>query len=602
MLKETSQTSTKHEFTIKGIPASPGIAFGPVLIYTEPILAPELRLILQNQIPQELERFRKAIETSKEYLTNVYEETIKNYGNEFGDLLHTQIMLLEDRIFLDEVEQLIKEKLYDAPYSTFIVFRNKKEHFLQLKDEYFRDRAFDIQNLKRLVLRNMLGKKLEIIVKENSIVAADNLTPADTIRLHHKKILGFCTNVGGKNSHTAIIARSLGVPAVVGTEFITNVCNPDDNLIVDGNDGIIIVNPTDSTTKYFHRKQNKFLVIEKDYLKKTKQPTNTADGHKRYVYANIELIEELKQVKASGAEGIGLYRTEGLFLDKSSLPSEENQVHEYTKIAETMKPHTVVIRTLDVGGDKLFSEFVGIPERNPFLGWRAIRFCLDHKEIFIPQLKAILRSNIYKNIKVLIPMVSSLEEIHQFKEVFAEAKQILIAEGKKFCDDIQIGMMVEIPSAAIMAESFSSEVDFFSIGTNDLIQYTIAVDRANEKISRLYNHFHPALLCLIKNVIDVGKKTNTPVTMCGEMAGDPIAVPLLLGMGLVYFSANHCVIPEIKDVIRHVSLKDCESLYSKIKKLTTSGEVKKNCEDFFSQKFSQKNLDLIKNNNLVPKG
>ncbi len=602
MKKRISKSTIKHEIAVKGIPASPGIAIGPVVIYTEPILNPEVRIIPKNRIKEEIKRFKKAIHDSRVYLSKVYDETVKNYGQEFADVINTQIAILDDKVFLAEVEQLIREKQYDAPYSTFEVFRQKKEYLLSLSDEYFRDRAFDVQSLKFLILRNLLGKKLEFILKKNSIVIADNLTPADTIQLHRKNILGFCTNVGGKNSHTAIIARSLGVPAVVGTEIITDICHPGDAVALDGNDGIIIVNPSKETIEAYRKKQNQFLIFGKSLLKKADKPAQTTDGKHIKVYANIEFEEELDQVIKSGAEGIGLYRTEGLYLNRNSFPSEDQQVENYLKIAKAMSPRTVIIRTLDIGGDKLLPEYLGMPERNPFLGWRAIRFCLDHKEIFIPQLKAILKSNIYRNVQILLPMVSSIEEIHQFKEVFEETKKVLESEGKEFNPDIKIGMMVEIPSAALMAESFAKEIDFFSIGTNDLTQYTLAVDRANEKISHLYNHFHPALLQLIKHVVDIGKSTNTPVSMCGEMAGDPVAVPLLLGMGMDHLSAAHIAIPEIKNVIRHLSLKECESLYEEVKKLHTASDIQKTCEDFFRKIFTDYYVPINNNNEKSSKG
>jgi len=587
MIKNVLEEEQKHEIAIKGIPASPGIAIGPAFLFTEPTFTPEMRRVSRKNVEREIARFKRAVQTSREYLQKIYDETAHNYGEEFAEVIQTQIAILEDKIFLDEVEQLIQDKHFDAAYATFKVFRSKKEHFLQLSDEYFRDRALDVQNLKRLVLKHLLGKRLDIRYKSNSIVVADNLSPADTIRLHHKKILGFCTNFGGKNSHTAIIARSLGVPAVVGTEYITNIVSPRDQLILDGNDGIVIVNPGADTIQAYQKKQQKFLIVENSLLKKAKLPAQTLDGKRIEVLANIEFVEELEQIVKSGAEGIGLYRTEGLFLSKDGLPTEDLQAEKYLKIARKMKPKMVVVRTLDVGGDKILPDLVGIHERNPFLGWRAIRFCLDHKEIFITQIKAILRANIYGNLHILLPMVSAIDEVRQFKIVLEESKQILEKEKKEFGADIKIGMMVEIPSAAILAEQFAREVDFFSIGTNDLIQYTLAVDRANEKIAHLYNHFHPALLQLIKQVIDVGLKTGTPVGMCGEMAGDPVAVPLLLGMGLKHFSAAHIMIPEIKNVIRNVTLEQCQQLYQETKNLITASEVQKACETFYARIFQE---------------
>lgn len=587
MIKNVIEEDQKHEIAIKGIPASPGIAIGPAFLFTEPTFTPEMRRVSRKNVEREIARFKKAIQTSREYLKKIYDETAHNYGEEFAEVIQTQIAILDDKIFLDEVEQLIRDKHFDAAYATFKVFRSKKEHFLQLSDEYFRDRALDVQNLKRLVLKHLLGKRLDIRYRSNSIVVADNLSPADTIRLHHKKILGFCTNFGGKNSHTAIIARSLGVPAVVGTEYITNIVSPRDQLILDGNDGIVIVNPGADTIQEYQKKQQKFLIVENSLLKKAKLPAQTLDGERIEVLANIEFVEELEQIVKSGAEGIGLYRTEGLFLSKDGLPTEDLQTEKYLTIAREMKPKMVVVRTLDVGGDKILPDLVGIPERNPFLGWRAIRFCLDHKEIFITQIKAILRANIYSNLHILLPMVSSIEEVRQFKTVLKESIQILKKEKKEFGADIKIGMMVEIPSAAILAEAFAREVDFFSIGTNDLIQYTLAVDRANERIAHLYNHFHPALLQLIKHVIDVGIKNGKPVGMCGEMAGDPVAVPLLLGMGLKHFSAAHIMIPEIKNVIRNVTLKQCQQLYRETQNLITASEVQKACETFYAQIFQE---------------
>jgi phosphotransferase system enzyme I (PtsI) len=590
----------KPEITLKGIPASPGIAIGPVYIHHELSYEPELQIIADQNIEHEIKVFRKAINASRNYLKKTYRESDKKYGQDFTDILQVQISILEDEIFLNEVEQLISEKNFNAAYATFKVFRSKKEHFLRLSDEYLRERALDIQNLKRLILRKMLGKKTAFNFKKPCLVVADNVSPADIIKLHHKKTLGFCTNVGGKNSHAAIVARSLGVPAVVGTEFITNMVKQGDELILDGSDGIIIINPTQERIESYSEKRQDFTIHESDLLQTAVEPALTLDGKEIQVMGNIEFAEELEQLKKSGAEGIGLYRTEGLFLSGATLPSENYQTEQYIKFAEAVKPAEVIIRTLDVGGDKLLPELVGLAENNPFLGWRAIRFCLDHKEIFIPQLKAILRANLHNNMKLLLPMISSIEEIHQVKQILLEVKEILSSEGKEFNPDIELGMMVEIPSAAIMIEDFQSEVDFFSIGTNDLVQYTMAVDRANEKISHLYNHFHPALIALIKKVIEVGKENQKLVSLCGEMAGDPVAIPLLIGMGLDNLSVAHYAIPEIKDVIRHITLEDCKKLYSDVINCKTASKSQYLCELFYSEIFTVPH-DLTNNNRDVYK-
>jgi phosphotransferase system enzyme I (PtsI) len=576
----------RPETTLKGIAASPGIAIGPVYIHQEVTYEPELRIIPDKDVENEIQLFRSAIKSSLNYLKKIYRESDKKYGKEFADIVQVQISILEDRFFLEEVESMIRQKNYNAAYATFVVFRHKKEHFLELSDEYFRERAFDIQNLKRLIIKKLLGKKTNFNFKRESIVVSDNVNPADLIKMHHKKTLGFCTNAGGKNSHTAIVARSLGVPAVVGTEYITNLVKKGDNLILDGGEGIIIINPGSETIQEYLNKQQKVISLEQNLLVDADKPAFTKDKKRIYVMGNVEFVEELEQLAKSGAEGIGLYRTEGLFLSGTSLPTEEIQTENYLSFAEAAYPNQVIIRTLDVGGDKLLPELVSLPEKNPFLGWRAIRFCLDHKKIFIPQIKAILRANQKKNIKLLLPMISSIEEIHQFKRILNEAIDNLEAEGKAFNKDIPIGMMVEIPSAAILIEQFLDEVDFFSIGTNDLIQYTLAVDRANEKISHLYSHFHPALLHLIKTVVDQCQKKGKEVTMCGEMAADPVAIPLLIGMGLEKISAAHFIIPEIKKVIRLLNTTDCKKLFAKVRELKTAIECQKICENYYANMFS----------------
>ncbi len=594
-------TKRKPELFLKGIPASPGIAIGPVFLYRDQTLEPEMQIISDEELSEEIKRFRKAIKDSRDYLKKIHKETDKKYGKDFSDIIQIQIAILDDKIFLQEVEQMISQNHYNAAFATFKVFQKKKEYFLRLSDEYLRDRALDIQALKRLILKKLLGKKTDIRYKKKSILVADNINPADIIRLHHKDILGFCTNLGGKNSHTAIVARSLGVPAVVGTEFITSAVKGGDQIILDGNEGMLVINPHSETVLSYQERQKKFLILEKDLLRDAQKPALSREGKKIEVMANLEFLEELNQLKKSGAEGIGLFRTEGLFLSGSSLPSEDLQTENYLKFAGAAAPHDVVIRTLDVGGDKLMPDLADSPESNPFLGWRAIRFCLDHKEIFIPQLKAILRANKFGNIKLLLPMVSAVEEIHQFKSILREAVEILKSERKKYNSNIPVGIMIEIPSAAILIEHYLQEVDFFSIGTNDLIQYTLAVDRTNEKVSYLYSHYHPALLNLIKKVIDAGKAGKKQVTMCGEMAADPVAVPLLIGMGLESFSVTQHMVPEIKNVIRHISTSECEQLYNEIREKKTAGEIQALCENFYSRIFTISHQTLQGNNNMEVK-
>ena len=398
----------RSNIIVEGIPASAGISIGPVFLYYQHTLEPELQPIAAESVEKEVQKFHKAIEESREYLNKIHQETDQRYGRDFAEIVQIQISILDDSIFLNEVEQLIREKFYNADYAIYKVFQLKKEHFLRLSDEYFRERALDIQNLKRLILKNLLGKKAEIEPKIKSIIISDNISPAEIIKLHHQDILGFCTDMGGKNSHTAIVARSLGIPAVVGTEYITNIVQEDDTLILDGNKGMIIINPAPATIREYTAKQKKFIIFEKNLFKNAEKPALTRDGRRIQVMGNVEFPEELEFLKKSGAEGIGLYRTEGLFLSGTEIPNEDIQTENYLRFAEALQPQEVIIRTLDVGGDKILPELGSTPEGNPFLGWRAIRFCLDHKEIFLPQLKAILRANKFRNIKLLLPMISSL--------------------------------------------------------------------------------------------------------------------------------------------------------------------------------------------------
>ncbi len=588
MFENGSNRIVRAEIAVKGIPASPGIAIGPVFVYTEPTYDPAPRVVDKREVADETERFKKAIEDSTGYLQKLRRDTLLKYGQEFAEILDIQLSILDDNIFLGEVEQLIRHEQYDAPYATSKIFDTKKERFLKLSDEYFRDRAFDVQSVKRLILKQLMGEKVDLQLRASSIIVADDLSPADTIRLHHRHILGFCTNSGGKNSHTAIVARSLGVPAVVGLDYITNLVQTGDNIILDGNEGIILANPGQHSIEEYTAKQKNFLIISNSLLNQAARPATTTDNKTISVLANIEFVQELDQIKKNGAEGIGLYRTEGLFLSGNGLPSEEEQTAVYTQIATALPDKPVVIRTLDVGGDKVLPALNQFHEQNPFLGWRAIRFCLDHKEIFIPQLKAILRANIHGNIKILLPMISTIREIHEFRKVLSVTKNLLKSEGSKIQSDVDIGIMVEVPSTAIMAHQFAKHVDFFSIGTNDLVQYTMAVDRGNKKIAHLYSHYDPALLQLIKSVIDAGGNAGIPVSMCGEMAGDPYAVPLLLGMGLQSFSASQILIPEVKHIIRNVSIKKCAALYEKVQKYDTRLEIQKACEDFYAKHFTEK--------------
>ncbi|MGH1366481.1 MAG: phosphoenolpyruvate--protein phosphotransferase [Calditrichia bacterium] len=585
MNDQTKDSQTQREIVLKGTAASPGIVLGPVFLHQEEVWIPEKCSISPDQVAREIEIFQKAVRNVQEQLGIAFKKMSQQYGDDLAEVLLMQLGLLEDKYFLGEVETAIEEKLLEASYATFVIFRQKKEMFLEMSDEYFKDRAFDIQSLKKLLINEINDSFSAIDLQEPAVVIAANLSPSDTVHLHQQKVLGFVTNAGGKNSHTAIVARSLGVPAVVGIHNATEATRFARRVVIDGGSGKVILNPTAETIAEFTQLRDQQNSSRAQLLKDASLETRTLDGRRIAIQANIEFEGEMNNVMKVDADGIGLFRTEGIFLDRTDLPSEDEQTEIYRAVAEQMHPHEVVIRTLDIGGDKILPDLIRAGEDNPFLGWRAIRFWLDHKTGFLAQFKAILRANTLGNIKILLPMVSGLEEIFQIKELFEEAKQQLRDRGLSINEDIPIGMMIEIPSAVVMADMFAAEVDFFSVGTNDLVQYTLAVDRGNEKISRLYSHFHPAILRMLKQVSEAAARANIPVTVCGEMAGDPAALPLLLAMDYTSLSASNMVIPGMKKIVRELAIKDCLELHNQLLTLQTSQEIEKQAVAFVAERF-----------------
>lgn len=586
MKKHPGDNSLTREIVFEGIAASPGIVIGPCFLFLESAWEPEAADVPRSRISAEIKIFRNAVHKVHARLKNSYEAVCQQLGKEPGEILEMQMAFLEDEIFLREVEDFIKKKRYAAPYAAFVIFRRKKEYFLKLSNEYFRDRAFDIQNLKEMIVKNMLGRDqaVSISIDKPSIVIADNLSPSDTVDLHQQQVLGLATNTGGKNSHTAIVARSLRVPAVVGLKQITKKVKTGDTVILDGNKGKVIVNPGAETIETYREQQRIFCVFEEELLKQSVLQAQTKDGKRIYIHANVEFENEVSHVMGVGADGIGLFRTEGYFLSRREFLSEEEQTRIYLRIAEQMYPRKVIIRTLDIGGDKMFPG-IAEQEENPFLGWRAIRFWLDHKTGFLAQLKAILRANVNGNVQILLPMVSGLGEILQVKELLEEARGVLRREGQKFEESIDLGIMIEIPSVVILADTLARHVDFFSIGTNDLVQYTLAVDRGNTRVAKLYSHFHPAVLRMIKMTLEAGQQANIPVEMCGEMAGDPLAVPLLIAMGFDNLSASPAAIPEIKKIVRELSFAECAAFYGEIKDLAVTGDIVNAVTVFFRKYF-----------------
>ena len=562
---------------LKGIPASPGIAIGKAFLFDTRRIVVSERKIRERGVPKEITRFEEALIKTRREILDIQNKITKEMDSHHAEIFNAHLLVLEDRMLIEEVIDGLKKEHKCVEYIFSKVLDKYIKAFSRIDDEYLKERISDIDDVGKRILKNLLGAKEKSLsgLKQKVIVVAYDLSPSDTATMHKKNVMGFVTDIGGRTSHTAIMAKSLEIPAVVGLEKATSRVKTGDILIVDGAEGAVIINPDKNTLKKYQARHQRFVKFEKILIDLKDEPTRTIDGRKIEVSANIELPEEIDSVIAHGAEGIGLYRTEFLYMNRRDLPDEDEQFESYKKVVTRLSGDSVVVRTLDLGGDKFLSQFEVSHEMNPFLGWRAIRFCLAKPEIFKVQLRAILRASAFGDIKVMFPMISGIEELRQARIILNEAKKELCARDVKFNKDIKVGAMIEIPSAALTCDILAKEADFFSIGTNDLIQYSLAVDRVNEKIAYLYKPIHPAVLRLIKNIIDAGHRSNIWVGMCGEMAGEPGFTLLLLGLGLDEFSMSPVVIPELKYIIRNVKFEDAKELAEKALTLTTVEEVEK---------------------------
>jgi len=575
----------KRSVKLKGIPAAPGVTIGKAhLVDSEEISVRKCK-IRNDDIPQEVSRFRAALSKTRVDILKIKEKITKEMGLEHGEIFSAHLLVIEDIMFIEEVLTRLKKEKVCVEYVFLDVLKKYVNAFSKMDDEYLKERISDISDVGKRILKNLIGAKTRTLsnLTRPVILIAYDLSPSDTATMHKKNVIGFATDIGGRTSHTAIMAKSLEIPAVVGLEEATRSVKNGDTLIVDGIHGVLIVNPDKVTIKKYKTARDKFKKLEKglEFLKDL--PSETKDGHRVVLSANIELPEEIPSIKHHGAEGIGLYRTEYFYMNKEGLPTEEEQYKAYKLVAQKTKPHSTIIRTLDIGGDKFLSQLDVPKEMNPYLGWRAIRFCLAQPDIFKAQLRAILRASAFGRLKIMYPMISSIDELRQANSILEEVKKGLRKKKISFDEEMEIGAMIEVPSAALTSDILSGEVDFFSIGTNDLIQYALAVDRVNEKIAYLYEPAHPAVLRLIKGVIDNGHKSGIWVGMCGEMAGDPSWTLLLLGMGLDEFSTSPIVLPEIKKVIRAVTLKEAKEIAHKALTLTTGKEI----EDYVNSKLKE---------------
>jgi phosphotransferase system enzyme I (PtsI) len=566
---------------LKGIAVSSGIGIGKALLLSKDDISIPHQKISHSEISREIYRLEEALIETRREISDLQSKISKEIGFDHGRIFEAHFLVLEDRVLIEDVIKQIKNKLVNVEYAFSQSVKKYIGTLLKLNDEYLRERVVDIEDISRRVLRAMLKEKAVSLseLQDNVVVVAHDLAPSQTATLPKEKILGFVTDVGGRTSHTAIIARTLGIPAVVGAEIATRDVQSGDKIIVDGSSGYVVIKPTEKIIKEYQKKSTLYAKEVKAIHIPKEVKACTKDGKQIVISANIELPQELSLVKHYGAEGIGLYRTEYIFLGRKDLPSEEEQYEAYAKVAKEVSPSKVIFRTIDIGGDKFLSHPEVPKEMSPFLGWRAIRFCLANPQVFKIQLRAILRASIDKNVRVMFPMISGIEELRQAKKLLDDCKKELRSEGKSFDENISIGAMIEVPSAALTADVLAKESDFFSIGTNDLIQYSLAVDRGNEKVAYLYEPGHPAVLRLVKSVIEAAHANKIWVGMCGEMSGEPIFAFLLLGMGLDSFSMPPPQIPKIKELISNIKLEDARKIVSGVLKIPTSREVERYLQD-----------------------
>ncbi|UUI02034.1 phosphoenolpyruvate--protein phosphotransferase [Oceanobacillus jeddahense] len=562
---------------MNGIAASSGIAIAKVYELKEPELNFDKTSI--DNPETEVERLESALEISRQELEKIKEHTLKELGEEHAEIFSAHLLVLGDPELITPIKDKINDDKVNAEAALDEVATMFIQMFKGMDNEYMRERAADIQDVTKRVMSHLLQVTFPdpALIDEQVIVIAKDLTPSDTAQLNREFVKGFATDIGGRTSHSAIMARSLEIPAVVGTKEITGAVKKDDQIIVDGIEGTVIINPTDEEIKVYEEKQAAFARQQAEWAKLKDEPTFSADGEQVELAANIGTPNDVEGVLNNGGEGVGLYRTEFLYMGNSELPSEDVQFEAYKSVLEKMEDKPVVVRTLDVGGDKEIS-YLDMPhELNPFLGFRAIRFCLENEHVFRPQLRALLRASAYGNLKIMFPMIATLEEFRQAKALLLEEKDNLQNDGVEVSESIEVGIMVEIPSTAVIAKQFAKqfakEVDFFSIGTNDLIQYTMAADRMNEQVSYLYQPYHPAILNLVNNVIEAAHAEGKWAGMCGEMAGDSTAIPLLLALGLDEFSMSATSILPARTQILGLNKKELASLKDQFLSLSTAEEV-----------------------------
>ena len=565
------------ELEFKGVGVSPGIVNGPAFVLAAEEDAVVVRDITAADVPRELARYEQALVATRKQIRELQQRMTESMGKESAEIFEAHLLMLEDRAIYDEIVRMLGTDLKNIEYVLHEVTDRYAQALRNLQDEYLSERAVDVRDIARRMLRNLTGRSSSALaeISEPCIIIAHDLSPTETAGLNKHKVLGFATDLGSPTSHTAIMARALGIPAVVGMHDISLRVAAGEPVLVDGQHGLVFVRAAAERIERYARKRKAQETIRSRLGELRDQPAMTRDGYHLPLAANIELPADAEAAVTNGADGVGLFRTEFLFLN--NVPTEDEQTEAYLEVARRIAPATAIIRTMDIGGDKFISHLKMPQQVNPFMGWRAIRFCLAQPEFFKVQLRAILRASTLKNIKIMYPMISNVKEVIEANRLLEEAKNELAARGVEFDQDIEVGVMIEIPSAALTADLIAPHVRFFSIGTNDLVQYTLAVDRVNELVSNLYEPTHPAIIKLIKHTIDVGHEHGLWTGVCGEMGGNPLLVPLLVGLGVDELSVNAPGVPLVKDVIRSLRYSQAEELGQAALRSGSAEEVLENC-------------------------
>lgn len=587
--RAVSETASKPEIRFRGIGVAPGIAHAPVVVHWEVDEEVPVRPISVADLPEEIARFEAALMATRAEILEMQKRIENAIGARDASIFDAHLLVVEDRTLIDEVLRTIESSRQNVEHVFATVYERYCHTLEQIDDPYLRERVVDIQDVSRRILRHLLGKgPRDFATSENPhILAARILTPSDTSLIDREKVLGFATEAGSKTSHSAIMARSLGIPAVAGLHEIFGALETGDSVLLDGTAGLLILNPGQETLKEYGRIEQRREAVEEqlDLIRDTS--STTRDGQRVVLSANIGLPEEMAEVAECGAEGVGLFRSEFLFLNREDIPTEDEQMAAYRTVAERASPHAVVIRTLDVGGDKLAEAFGPSNEESPFLGCRAIRYCLERPEFFKIQLRAILRASAFGKIRLMYPMISGVGELRRANALLEECKTELSAAGTAFDTSLPVGIMIEIPSAALSADHLAREVSFFSIGTNDLIQYTLAVDRMNDAISSLFEPTHPAVLRLLRTVVDAARAAGIGLSVCGEMAGDVIMTPLLLGLGVREMSAAPPLVLRVKKAIQSLDVESCERLMAEARERDSGEDILHLCEQVARSRYAE---------------